>query len=133
TCPIGIEKGNKVNLDRLVSHLNTRYFRFKSELQMEQIIWKKAIVNCVFNSICPLVEVDNGIFQRNEKALKIARNVISECTIIAKAKGINLNADEVEASLMQISQLSDGQEISTLQDIRNRRRTEIETLNPEIV
>ena len=34
---------------------------------------------------------------------------------------------------MQISRLSDGQEISTLQDIRNKRRTEIDTLNPEIV
>ncbi len=32
-----------------------------------------------------------------------------------------------------ISKLSDGQFISTLQDIRNHRKTEIDTLNFEIV
>ena len=46
---------------------------------------------------------------------------------------IEIHSDEVEKSLLQISKFSDGQEISTLQDIRNKRRTEIETLNPEIV
>lgn len=132
-CPIGIEQGNGDYLNDIVSHLNTPNFRFKSEANIQQIIWKKAIINCVFNSVCPLLEIDNGIFHRNSHALKIARRVIGECTAIAIAKGIVLHPDDVEASLLQISEVSDGQVISTLQDIRNNRRTEIETLNPEIV
>ncbi|MEH6680334.1 MAG: 2-dehydropantoate 2-reductase [Sediminicola sp.] len=131
-CPVGIERGNQRNLDTIVDQLNTTDFKFKSELHIQQVIWKKTIINCVFNSVCPLLEVDNGIFQRNAEALKIARNVISECIAIASAKGIELDADEVESSLMQISRLSAGQEISTLQDIRNKKRTEIGTLNLEI-
>lgn len=132
-CPIGIERGNKNRLDDVVSQLNTPNFRFKSELDIQHIIWKKTIVNCVFNSVCPLLEVDNGVFHRNAEARKIARRVISECTAIAIAEGIDLHPDEVETSLLQISRLSDGQDISTLQDIRNNRKTEIETLNPAIV
>jgi len=132
-CPIGIEKGNKNHLGNIVSQLSTPDFGFKSELNIQHIIWKKTIVNCVFNSICPLLEVDNGVFHRNAEARKIARRVISECIAIAIAKGIDLNADEVETSLLQISRLSDGQDISTLQDIRNNRKTEIETLHPAIV
>src|SRR5690606_18974547 len=132
-CPIGIERGNKSNLDNIVAQLNTTNFKFKSEFHLQQIVWKKTIINCVFNSVCPLLEVDNGIFQRNGEALQIARSVISECISIANAKGIVMCAEEVELSLMQISQLSEGQDISTLQDIRSKKRTEIETLNLEIV
>lgn len=131
-CPVGIEQGSKPNLDTIVLQLDTPNFRFKGEMHIQPVIWKKAIVNCVFNSICPLLEADNGIFHRNAEARGIARRVISECTAIAKAKGILLHAEDVETSLLQISRLSDGQEISTLQDIRNGRRTEIDTLNPEI-
>ena len=131
-CPVGVERGNKSNLENIVAQLNTTNFKFKSELHLQQIVWKKTIINCVFNSVCPLLEVDNGIFQRNVEALQIAQHVIAECIAIANAKGIALRADEVESSLMQISRLSEGQDISTLQDIRNGKRTEIGTLNLEI-
>ena len=133
TCPVGIARGDKAQLDTIVAHLNTPDFGFKREVDIQPIIWKKAIINCVFNSVCPLLEMDNGIFHRNPDALKIARSVIAECTTIAHAKGIAIQPDDVASSLIQVSRLSDGQAISTLQDIRRNRRTEIETLNAEIV
>lgn len=132
-CPVGIERGRMQQLTELVEQLSTPFFQFKAEENIQPIIWKKSIVNCVFNTICPLLEVDNGIFHRSEEARQIARRIIVECTTIAITKGITLEAAEVENSLLQISRLSDGQEISTLQDIRNKRETEIETLNPAVV
>jgi 2-dehydropantoate 2-reductase len=132
-CPVGIERGDTGTLNTIIEALDTQTFRFKDEAHIQQIIWKKAIVNCVFNSVCVLLEIDNGIFHRNKEALDIARRVILECTIIARAKGIVLYPEEIEQSLLDISRLSDGQLISTLQDIRNNRKTEIETLNPEII
>jgi len=133
TCPIGIEKGNARTLEHIVAKLSTPHFSFEIEEKIRQIIWKKAIVNCVFNSVCPLLEVDNGIFHRNTEALEIARAVISECTVVAQHMGVPINAHEVEESLLKISKSSDGQLISTLQDILHKRRTEIDTLNFEIV
>ncbi|PRD54859.1 ketopantoate reductase [Sphingobacterium gobiense] len=133
TCPVGIEHGDEEQLNNIVGHLNTPDFGFMSEVHIQHIIWKKAIINCVFNSVCSLLEIDNGIFHRNPDALKIARRVIAECTTIAHAKGIAIQPDDVEHGLVQISRLSDGQAISTLQDIRRNNRTEIETLNAEIV
>ncbi|WP_071836934.1 ketopantoate reductase family protein [Terrimonas ferruginea] len=90
-------------------------------------------MNSVFNSVCPLLETDNGIFHRNVAALEIARTVIAECIAVARTQGISLTASEVEESLLKISKLSDGQLISTYQDILAGRRTEIDTLNFEIV
>ncbi|MCE6991107.1 ketopantoate reductase family protein [Dyadobacter sp. CY323] len=131
-CPVGIERGNTDGLQHIVRQLNTPQLIFKSKAYIQHTIWRKAIVNCVFNSVCPLLEADNGIFHRNESALHMARRVIAECISIANAKGILLTIHEVEESLLQISRSSDGQLISTLQDIRAGRKTEIDTLNFEI-
>ena len=130
---IGIKRGSMDHLQTIVKQLDTPEFGFKSEANIQHIIWKKAIANCVFNSVCPLLEADNGIFYRNAEALEIARRIIAECVTIAKAKNIQLEPKEVEESLLLISKSSDGQLISTLQDIHNKRKTEIETLNFEIV
>ncbi|WP_256013981.1 ketopantoate reductase family protein [Desertivirga xinjiangensis] len=131
--PVGIEKGTSATLNTIVKHLHTADFPFSSEENIQHTIWKKAIINCVFNSVCPLLETENGIFHRNETALSLAKRLIAECTTIAACKGISISADEVEETLQQISKSSEGQLISTLQDIRNHRRTEIDTLNLEIV
>jgi 2-dehydropantoate 2-reductase len=131
--PIGIIKGSKANLQSVVEQLNSPIFQFKAEADIQTVIWTKAIINSVFNSICPLLEIDNGIFHREAQVLDIAKRVIAECAAIAKENGIDLEADEVVERLLLISKSSDGQLISTLQDINNNRPTEIETLNFEIV
>lgn len=126
---VGIISGNTERLLKVVNEINTPYFRFKTEPDIQTKIWSKAIVNCVFNSVCPLLETDNGIFYRNTGALTIAKRVINECITVASVQGISLNADNVLDSLLLISRHSDGQLISTYQDIINKRKTEIETLN----
>ncbi|CAG5000719.1 2-dehydropantoate 2-reductase [Dyadobacter sp. CECT 9275] len=130
--PVGRVKGGVETLSRVVEHLSSPHFEFRAENDILPIVWKKAIINCAFNSICPLLEVDNGIFHRDKAALEMAENVIRECLLVANARGINLDFNEIRTGLLQISRLSDGQFISTLQDIRNKKRTEIETLNFQI-
>ncbi|MBO0320893.1 2-dehydropantoate 2-reductase [Muricauda sp. CAU 1633] len=130
--PIGVIKQTKTTLGKIVNALDSPNFRFMAEKNIQRIIWKKAIANCVFNSICPLLEVDNGIFHRNKEVLAIAQRVVAECALIANKKGIDLGTSELEDQVLMISRMSDGQLISTLQDINNKRETEIDTLNFEI-
>lgn len=130
--PIGTINQNTSDLKSVVDTLDTPNFRFVEETDIQRIIWKKAIANCVFNSICPLLEVDNGIFHRNEEVMSMAKRVIAECALIANKKGIDLGVYELEDQVLKISRMSDGQFISTLQDINNKRETEIDTLNIEI-
>ncbi len=132
-CPIGGISGDTNSLDHIVEELTTPQFRFRVEENIQSIIWKKAINNSVFNSVCPLLNVDNGIFHRNAQALEIARTVIAECVQIATEAGVLLAPDDVIANLLAISKASDGQLISTLQDINRKRPTEIDTLNFAIV
>ena len=62
----------------------------------------------------------------------MAKRVIAECALIANKKGIDLGVYELEDQVLKISRMSDWQFISTLQDINNKRETEIDTLNFEI-
>lgn len=127
--PVGVIKGSVEELHSIVEMLNAAVFSFRSEADIQTVIWKKVISNCVFNSICPLLEVDNGVFHRNDAVLQIAKTVIEECLAVAKEYDIQLTTDDVLQNVLSISKMSDGQKISTYQDILNKRETEIETLN----
>jgi 2-dehydropantoate 2-reductase len=131
-CRVGVIRGDVGLLKSAVAQIDTPGFSFKAEVDIQTLIWRKVIVNCVFNSICPLLNTHNGVFWRNEPALVIARRVIRECAAIARLRGIQLSEEEVTETLLAISKSSDGQLISTLQDINNMRPTEIDTLNLEI-
>lgn len=131
TSLIGVVKGTTDCLRKIVSSLTTTPFRFEKADTIETAVWKKAVVNCAFNSLCPLLDADNGIFARDDEALSLARGVVRECLRVAERVGISLD----EASIIdQILQISSGSShlISTLQDIRKGRLTEIQYLNLEV-
>ena len=130
--PIGVAAGDGGELAACVGTLSTAAFPFRAEEKIEREVWKKAIVNTVFNSICPLLEVDNGTFARDEGSAELAREVVGECVRLTERLGIDLGEEEVMAQILRISEASAGQLISTLQDIRAGRPTEIDFLNVAI-
>jgi 2-dehydropantoate 2-reductase len=130
--PVGIIQGNPQGLLACLEVLNTDAFPFRLEGNIQREIWKKAIINAVFNSVCPLLEVDNGIFTRDQAVQQLAREIIAECVTLSDQLGLGLTESELLGQLLSISQRSNGQAISTLQDIRLGRPTEIESLNLEM-
>ena len=130
--PIGTLIGDTQKLSRLVTQLSTPKFQFRVEERIKEEIWKKAIMNAVFNSVCPLLEVDNGIFCRDKMVAELALEIIEETVEVTKRIGLNLETKGLMEQLLMISERSDGQLISTLQDLNNGNETEIDFLNLEI-
>ena len=130
--PIGIVNGEETDLTKCVEILSTEGFPFHSEANIQREIWKKAIINSVFNSICPLLDVDNGIFARDEETANLARDVVRESVMLTDRLDMRLSESELMEQIMLVSKRSNGQLISTLQDINVGRETEIEYLNLEI-
>lgn len=128
-CPVGVVQGDERLLQEITHTLSTPDFSFVPEHQIKRTAWSKAIINTVFNSLCPLLEIDNGLFYREESARRLARRIIYTCVVVAARDGVELNVNEVEQNLLQISKASDQQLISTLQDIQQGRETEIDKLN----
>src|SRR5690606_31859100 len=131
-CPIGVVQGDEDGLQQAVATLSTDHLQFRAEANIEREVWKKAIINAVFNSICPLLDIDNGIFVRDEMVAALARDVIGECVALTTRLNLDITAEELMDQLLRISSGSQGQLISTLQDIHAGRPTEIEFLNLEI-
>jgi 2-dehydropantoate 2-reductase len=129
--PIGVIVGSGAELAKCVAQLNTDGFPFRAESNIQKEIWKKAIVNSVFNSLCPLLDVDNNVFVRDEPTANLAQELVRECITLTDRLNVGLSETEVMEQIMRISTGSK-QLISTLQDIRNGRQTEIESLNLEI-
>lgn len=127
--PIGLVQNETDDLIAIVETLSTPSFQFHTDVQIQAAAWKKTIVNCAFNSICPLLNIDNGIFHRDERALALAQTVVEECNAIALASGVVLDTSELLKLAVDISKSADGQLISTLQDLNNGRQTEIRSLN----
>jgi 2-dehydropantoate 2-reductase len=130
--PIGVVRGMVPDLGECVAALTTSGFPFHPELDIQRDVWRKAIANAVFNSICPLLDIDNGVFFRDAQAALLAREVVRECIGVAESQGVSLTEAELLERIMQISRGSEGQLISTLQDIRSGRETEMEHLNLEM-
>lgn len=127
--PIGTITGSASGLAQCVAALTTDGFPFRAKANIHREIWQKAIINAVFNSICPLLEVDNGVFARDAATAQLAREVVRECVTLTDRLDLGVSEQECMAHLMRISQGSDGQLISTLQDIQQGRPTEIAFLN----
>lgn len=128
---LGVLKGSDACLQKVLDTLTTPPFPFERTDVIESAIWKKAVVNCAFNSLCPVLDVDNGVFAREGDALDLARQVIRECLEVAERLGISLDEETIIEQVLQISSGSN-HFISTLQDIRNGRPTEIDFLNLEV-
>ena len=130
--PIGCVTGNEQHLALIVDTISTDYFGFRSDHNIQKVAWEKAIINCAFNSICPLLEQDNGIFHRDEDAKILAIKVIEECVSVARKLAIDLEPKAIEDKLMLISRTAEGQLISTYVDLIEGRKTEIDNLNLEV-
>ena len=127
--PIGVLKGSEEELEACIEALATPGFPFHAERFIQKHIWKKTIINSVFNSICPLLRVDNGIFACDENAARLAREIVEECVPLAAAHDQLFTTEELMEQILRISKNSDGVLISTYQDILAGRETEIEFLN----
>lgn len=129
--PLGLWSGTSTKLPKCIATLSTDSFPFVAEPEIETEVWKKVIVNCVFNTVCPLLETDNGVFAREAAARHLARELVDEGVALAGAMGIVIHGDELMEKIQLISRGSD-KLISTLQDIRHGRETEIRFLNLEL-
>jgi 2-dehydropantoate 2-reductase len=130
--PIGAVNGDPDTARALAAQLTTPGFRFRYEADIKRQVWKKAIVNAAFNSICPLANVDNGVFHRDPTLAAMAETILTEAGEVAARLGIMFAEGELMEQLLLISRRADGQLISTLQDLNQGKETEIEFLNLEI-
>lgn len=99
---------------------------------IENHIWAKFIVNIGINALTAIHGIANGEILLSEHRKNTLIAAVTEASLVAKAKGITLPPDPVALTL-EVCQATATNHSSMLQDVSNRRKTEIEAINGALV
>ncbi len=95
-------------------------------------VWKKLLVNVGINALTGILDCANGELLANSWALATMKAAIEEATQVARAAGIPVG-DDGFVRAQAVCRATAANISSLLQDIRNRRPTEIEAINGAVV
>ncbi|MBC8208950.1 2-dehydropantoate 2-reductase [Methanococcoides sp. SA1] len=95
-------------------------------------LWSKLLINAGINGLSALYNRTNGQLLTSCAARSRLKRIVAEAAEVARAAGITIHHDPVRTTLKVCTQTA-ANTSSMLQDVRNKRRTEIMAINGAIV
>jgi len=95
-------------------------------------VWNKLLVNVGINALTAIHDCENGELLRNGETLAVLRAAVLEAADVAQAKGIAIDPDPVDRT-MAVCKATAANISSMLQDVRGKRKTEIEAINGAVL
>ena len=95
--------------------------------------WRKWIINIGSNQVSAIVRNGYGKFLEIEELNKVLKNAMFEVVEVAKACGVYLPVEDVDGYDERLKVSHPDLKTSTLQDIENKRRTEIEYFAGDLI
>jgi 2-dehydropantoate 2-reductase len=92
-------------------------------------LWSKLLVNCVFNALSALSQMDYGTLAAHPPTRQTMQAILDEVIKVASAAGTPLTPTEAAEATEKIIQGMPRQRSSTAQDLARRKLTEIDHLN----
>lgn len=97
------------------------------------LIWDKLLINIGVNALTAITELNTGGLLEHAEIMEILTAAEKEAVTIANLKGISLSRKDPVERTMEICRATFGNKTSMLQDILNKRKTEIDMINGAIV
>jgi 2-dehydropantoate 2-reductase len=127
----------KERIIELASIINQAGIPTEPTDDINKFIWLKVLYNCCLNAPGAVLDTIYGKLGEFESTREIMHEIISEVLAVAKSRGIDMGyADAIAYENDLYGKLlfpTFAHHSSTLQDIRNGKKTEIEALNGAIV
>ena len=95
---------------------------------VDSVIWWKLAKNCSGNPVCAIVRLPLGPYTNTEATHNIETALFMEVATVAKAQGITLSGWDTGKKLASDSKMF-WHLPSTAQDVKNKKKTEIDFLN----
>ncbi len=129
---LGPVKGADDKLEWFVNALNRAGFKTDSADNIDDLIWGKLIVNAGINALTAITGLKNGQLPMHEGTLNIMKDAVNEAVKVAQAKNIKLPYDNPIEKVLEVCRNTSGNIASMLQDVLNKRVTEIDFINGAI-
>ena len=95
-------------------------------------MWWKLMVNVGINQIAALHKIPYGVFNKNEHIKEMTSMAMSEVVQIAQVLKIDLSKEDIDQVLILTEVWGEHSKASMLQDVENKRKTEVEMFAGEI-
>ncbi|MCX5677629.1 MAG: 2-dehydropantoate 2-reductase [Candidatus Omnitrophica bacterium] len=131
---IGKADGRVLGAIREVAGILTKAgFEAKVSKDIDSVIWSKLVVNVGINALTAITRLNNGALIEHEECRQILRSAVQEAVKVVKRKRIKLLYDDPIQKVESVCRATSSNVSSMLQDILNKKRTEIDFINGAIV
>jgi len=100
---------------------------------IDAVIWGKLIINVGINGLTAITRLKNGRLPEVPGTFQVMKEAVAEAERVATAMGIQLPYPDPVEKVLDVCRATAGNVASMLQDILNRRKTEVEYINGAIV
>ncbi|MDD3905416.1 MAG: 2-dehydropantoate 2-reductase [Candidatus Omnitrophica bacterium] len=121
------------SLRSLQEVLNKAGFETKISKDIDSVIWGKLIINVGINALTAVTRLNNGRVTEYEEARSILRGAVQEAAKVVKRKRIKLAYDDPIQKVESVCKATFANCSSMLQDVLNKKRTEIDFINGAVV
>ena len=120
-------------LEKLKADFDCCGFQVMIHKNIQQLIWNKLFTNASLSAVTGLLQVDMGYIAANEYAWNLTRRLIGEAVAVAKAAGLEADEAEITEKVRQNS-IGNPQGCTSIRaDLRDGRRTEVDTISGAVV
>ena len=130
------EERNDVLSERILAIktlFETAGIQYKIPLDMRKALWHKYACNVAENQSSAILGIPFGAWQVSETANHLREAAMREVFAVAAKKGIIFTEEELLAQRELLSHVPYGNKTSMLQDIENKRVTEVEMFAGEMI
>ncbi|MGI6703571.1 MAG: ketopantoate reductase family protein [Clostridia bacterium] len=130
---IGAMGGGQGNALKVAKILEECGFETDVSDEVFRLVWSKLFVNVGINAVTSLLGDVNSCIVENPYANAAARNLVAEAVVVANADGMRFEIEKEFENVCTVARRTGANHSSMLQDVINRRRTEILKINGAIV
>ncbi len=131
---IGKASGNVLGPIKEVKNILCKAgFETKIVRDINSVIWSKLIINVGLNAAAALTRMANGLLLEYSGTKEVVRAAVQEAVKVAKRKRVKLMYDDPIQKVEGVAKATACNICSMLQDVLNKKRTEIEFINGAIV
>lgn len=117
---------------KMAAHLRAGGLAAEFMDNVEKHVWEKAVMNTCVNGTCGILRINVKNLFKHPLGMKLVQEVAQEVVNVAAAKGIKLDYNSLMEDMIASVAVAGEHFPSMAQDIRYKRKTEINSLNRAI-
>lgn len=124
--------GGKASAD-IVAVFEKAGFNARAVDDIHPFLWGKLIINTGINALAAVTRLKNGRLPELKGTRDILEAAVREAVMIVKAKNIRLPYADPVSRVVEVCRATAGNVASMLQDVLNKKKTEIDAINGAVV